>query len=173
MSDNFWTFVGGSTVAELPPACSGADEAVGFLDGLVSELAARPGALCLLERKLVTLENSQQLMPAEGGWWMGGRVGQWVREQEERRDRGGGVLLNQPLPGLMFRWSQTTPRFGPAPASSDFKLVLRQVGSQMPDDGVAALIARYAPPGAKAGSSIDAGLFRNDLRVAASAAGLR
>ncbi|EFJ51617.1 hypothetical protein VOLCADRAFT_87820 [Volvox carteri f. nagariensis] len=119
-SDNCWTFVGGSKVAELPPAKSSADEAAAFLEGLVSELGARQGALSLLERKLVTLENNQQLMPAE-----------------------------------------------------DFKLVLRQVGSQLPEDGIAVLLTRYAPPGARVGASIDAGLFRNDLKAAATAAGLR
>ncbi|GIL84233.1 hypothetical protein Vretimale_15863 [Volvox reticuliferus] len=118
-TDNFWTFVGGAKVEELPPARSSADEAAAFMDGLVTELGVRQGAISLLERKLVTLENNHQLMPAE-----------------------------------------------------DFKLVLRQVGSQLPEDGIAALIARYAP-GGRAGASIDAGMFRNDLRAAATAAGLR
>ncbi|KAG2423989.1 hypothetical protein HXX76_014815 [Chlamydomonas incerta] len=119
-TDNYWTFVGGSRVEALPPPSAGGDEAVPFLEGLVSELAGRPGALSLLERKLVTLENSQSLMSAE-----------------------------------------------------DFKLVLRQVGSQLPEDGIAALLVRYAPAGSRPGSRLDAAAFRNDLRAASTAAGVR
>ncbi|KAG2498430.1 hypothetical protein HYH03_003688 [Edaphochlamys debaryana] len=120
LSDNWWTFVGGSKVEELPAPGATAPAAAPFLEGLVSELAARPGALPLLERKLVTLETGAALLPA-----------------------------------------------------AEFKLVLRQVGSQLPEDGVAALLAKYAPAGRAPGTAIDSVAFRNDLRAAATAAGAR
>ncbi|GFR43092.1 hypothetical protein Agub_g4100 [Astrephomene gubernaculifera] len=65
LSDNHWTFVGGSRVAQLPDPSSAAEGANSYLADLVSELSGRQGALSLLERKLVTLENSYALLPAE------------------------------------------------------------------------------------------------------------
>lgn len=56
---------------------------------------------------------------------------------------------------------------------ADFKLVLRQVGSQLPEDGIAALLTRYAPAGSRPGTRLDAAAFRNDLRAASTAAGAR
>ncbi|KXZ51142.1 hypothetical protein GPECTOR_13g629 [Gonium pectorale] len=117
-TDNVWTFVSGSKVESLPAASSAAEGAAAFLDGLVSELSGRHGAISLLERKLVTLESGAGLLPAD-----------------------------------------------------EFKLILRQVGSSLPDDGIEAIMARYGPGGGKRG--LDATAFRNDLRAAATAAGAR
>ena len=69
----------------LHPYSAGGDEAYSFLDGLVLELASRPGSLSLLERKLVTLENNQSLMSAEGERAGGSRP--WLGAGGLRRGR--------------------------------------------------------------------------------------
>ncbi len=65
-SQNFFTFITGTKIERLPEAQAKNEAATAVLMNLVADVQGRAGAFSLLEKKLVTLSNQNNELPADG-----------------------------------------------------------------------------------------------------------
>jgi hypothetical protein len=127
---------------------------------LLMELAAKPGALPLLERKLVTLESADGMLSGEGKAARGSRAARTTAPDS--------CCASQTCGQRPYPRAEPSRPAAPNPPA-DFTLILRQVGSGLLDSDIALLLARY--PAGPRGALLDSTALRGDLRGAAAAAG--